>query len=339
MVAAPNTSPLVTSATAGPRRVWITWEVHRRTRGIAAALRPNLELVEITYSGSTAMRYLNCLLRTFAALLRTRPQVLMVQAPSIVLAAFAVVMRPFFRYKLVVDAHNEAVEPYSSTAEPIKRIWRWIVRSADLTIVTNSALSLRVRELGGRASILPDAVPSAPRGAPLDANGKRIVTVISTYAADEPFAAILEATPAFGESVNLYSTGKAAKFLAQYRKPVPPAVKFTGFLNDADYWQLLRSSDVIVDLTLKDNCLVCGAYEAVAVGRPAVLSDNGATRELFSRGVIYTKPDAASIAAAVTEALQRTPQLAEEMSALREQMQIDWQGALQRADQAMLRLS
>lgn len=336
-VAQVNPQPL-SGTSAGERRVWITWEVHRRTRGIADALQPQLQLIEITYSGSTVMRYLSCLARTFVALVRTRPHMLMVQAPSIVLAAFAVLMRPFMRYTLVVDAHNEAVEPYSSTAPFIKSIWRWIVRSADLTMVTNTALSRRVGELGGRAAILPDRVPTAPEGPLLQAGGNRIITVISTYAADEPFEAILQAVPALGANLRVFSTGKAAKFLAQYDKPVPPNVEFTGFLSDADYWQLLRSSDVIIDLTLKDNCLVCGAYEAVAVARPAVLSDNSATRELFSRGVVYTRPDAEAIAAAVIEALRRNDELSADMQALRQRMHADWQGALKQADQAMRRL-
>ena len=39
----------------------------------------------------------------------------------------------------------------------------------------------------------------------------------------------------------------------------------------------------MLDLTLKPNCLVCGAYEALALQKPMVLTGNPATRDLFER--------------------------------------------------------
>ena len=80
---------------------------------------------------------------------------------------------------------------------------------------------------------------------------------------------------------------------------MPRNVRFTGFLAEQDYWDLLRGADGIIDLTLKPNCLVCGAYEALAVGRPMLLSDNAASMELFGDGATYTDNTPQGIRSAV----------------------------------------
>jgi glycosyltransferase involved in cell wall biosynthesis len=76
---------------------------------------------------------------------------------------------------------------------------------------------------------------------------------------------------------------------------VPPNVRFTGFLDELDYWSLLRSADAIVDLTLMDDCLVCGSYEALALGKPMLLSNNSASVELFGDCAVFTNNTAADI--------------------------------------------
>jgi hypothetical protein len=56
----------------------------------------------------------------------------------------------------------------------------------------------------------------------------------------------------------------------------------TGFLDEQDYWELLASSDAVMDLTTLADCLVCGAYEAIAVNRPMILSNNAASAATFA---------------------------------------------------------
>jgi hypothetical protein len=51
----------------------------------------------------------------------------------------------------------------------------------------------------------------------------------------------------------------------------------------------------VVDLTLKPDCWVCGAYDAVAVGRPTLLSHNPAGVELFGDRALFTDNTAGSI--------------------------------------------
>ena len=80
---------------------------------------------------------------------------------------------------------------------------------------------------------------------------------------------------------------------------LPANVRLTGYLPRADYENLLRSVDAVMVLTSAEENLVCGGYEAVAAGKPLILSDTGALRELYGRGVVFTANRADAIAAAV----------------------------------------
>jgi glycosyltransferase involved in cell wall biosynthesis len=269
----------------------LTWFEHRRTKELCAGLRFELSVLDTDLRGSP--RYLMLSARTLLLLARRRPRVLLVQNPSLVLAALAVAVRVVLRYRLIVDAHNEAVVPFIHRQRWVERLSHWILRKADLTIVTNRQLAGVVERCGGRAFTLPDRIPVPAAAAARALPGAFNVVLIATFAPDEPVAEVLEAVR--GTNVELYVTGNHRKLDRCIAATVPPNVRFTGYLNDEDYWILLRSADAIVDLTLMDDCLVCGAYEALAIGRPMILSRNSASVELFGDSAIFTDNTALDI--------------------------------------------
>lgn len=269
----------------------LSWFHHRRTRELCAGL--GIELVPLATPYGGVRRYLVLTARTIGLLARRRPRVLLVQNPSLVLSALAVVLRGAFRYRLVVDAHNEAVDPYENRQFWIGGLSRWVVRRANLTIVTNRQLAQLVRGQRGVPFILPDRIPKAPGGPPRRLDAAFNVVLIATFAKDEPISAIFDAVR--DAELDLYVTGNPARLPASVKAAAPPNVRFTGFLAEEDYWSLLRSADAIVDLTLKPDCLVCGAYEALALGKPVLLSGNAASIELFNDGALYTDNSPADI--------------------------------------------
>ena len=77
--------------------------------------------------------------------------------PLLILATLVLAARPFLgRYKVVMDAHNEAVAPFTHAYWPITSLTRHVLRAADVTIVTNAALAEQVRQIGGNPHVLPD---------------------------------------------------------------------------------------------------------------------------------------------------------------------------------------
>jgi len=262
----------------------LTWSEHRRMAELCAGL--GLELVILGTVRRGALRYLLLGRQTMTLLWRRRPAVLLVQNPSLVLSALCAVMRKLLGYTLVVDAHNEAVEPYVNRQWWVKWLSRWVIRHTDLTIVTNRQLATQVASQGGRPFTLADRVPVPLGGATRSLDGTFNAVLVATFAADEPVAAVLEAVR--GIDIQLYVTGNHVRLDPGVAAGAPPNVRFTGFLREPDYWGLLRSADAIVDLTLMDNCLVCGAYEALALGKPMLLSNNSASIELFGDCAVYT---------------------------------------------------
>ena len=107
---------------------------------------------------------------------------------------------------------------------------------------------------------------------------------------DEPYLEIIQAARLIDASVCLYITGRYQRPARIILDQAPSQCGLTGFFSDQDYINLLYSCDVVMDLTLMQDCLVCGAYEAVALGKLVILSDTEALKKLFlQRGCIYRK--------------------------------------------------
>lgn len=294
-----------------PGTLAITWEQHRRTRELCDWL--GLPLHEVTFSAPRLKRYLKLGTRTLQLLKQQRPKVLYVQNPSLILATLVLAARPFLgRYKVIMDAHNEAVAPFTHAYWPVTSLTRHALRAADVTIVTNAALADQVREIGGTPHVLPDRLPTPPFVAtpPIELDGPLRVMVVATYAADEPIAEIIEAARLLGDDYQLSITGRETKLPAEQRARLPSNVKQTGFLSEEAYWELMRDSHLVLDLTLKPNCLVCGAYESLALLRPMVLTGNPATVDLFGKVALFpNEHDARSIAECLQRSRQQLAQL------------------------------
>ncbi|MDR2153715.1 MAG: glycosyltransferase [Burkholderiaceae bacterium] len=304
--------------------VAVTWEKHRRMQGLCARLR--LPLFELTHSGGRAARYLWLTWRTIRLVLAERPRVLLVQNPSIVLTLLALVLRPFGRYRLLVDAHNEAVQPFIHSQWPVPGLARWLLRRADLTIVTNSKLADEVERAGGRAFVLPDSLPEAPfEETVLQPTEQALnIMVVSTYAPDEPIADILAVADRQRDKFRFHITGNDRKLAPELRAGLAPNVRLTGFVPEHDYWLLMRDSHVVLDLTLMPDCLVCGAYEALAACRPMILSNNDASRELFGEVAVLAEQGTEGIERALLTARANYANLADKMAESRTQFEHAW---------------
>jgi len=305
--------------------VFMTWFRHRRTTEISRHLQ--IQLIELITDRRGLARYLELTLRTISILRRMRPKVLIVQSPSLVLSILALLLRPLLRYSLVVDAHNEAVEPYLNTSKAVLALTHWVLRRADRIIVTNPPLAEKVAQRGGRPVVLPDRIPETP---PLhrqvSTSGFHIV-VISTFAGDEPLDVVLGAAQQLASIATFSITGNAAKLPPRLKPRIGSNVKLTGFLEEVDYWSLLASCDMVMDLTTMEDCLVCGAYEAIAVGTPLILSDNRASAQLFYDAALFTPNTSDAVVATVHRAIEQHQVLTSKMTDARARIERLWQVA------------
>ena len=73
--------------------------------------------------------------------------------------------------------------------------------------------------------------------------------------------------------------------------PSTENIILTGFISDSDYHDLIESCDAMIVLTRRDDCLTCGAYEALSSCKTGVLSDTEVLRKTFGDAFLYSKAD------------------------------------------------
>jgi glycosyltransferase involved in cell wall biosynthesis len=317
--------------------VWLTWERQRRNAGLSGAL--GAQLLELDLRGGRLRRYARLIPRTWRLLREHRPRLVIVQNPSLVLTVEALLFGALARIPVVVDAHNAGIRPLDGKSRLFGMLAAALVRRSTLTIVTNEVLATVVRGWKGRAFVLPDAIPNLPGGRPYSRrSGHALVLAVGSFARDEPYEAVIEAARLLGPNVTIHMTGNPKGQLDRLLAMAPVNVRFTGFLPEEDYVGLLRASDIVLDLTTRDDCLVCGAYEAVAVGKAMVLSDTAVNRAYFSVGAMYTGSSAQAIAETIRDAVAARVRLEAEVRVLREHLVADWEWRIQELAQLLAAL-
>ena len=316
-------------------KIWITWEHHRRTSELASAI-PGLRLFELESETARQLNsklerllhYPNLLLQTIRILVQERADIVIVQNPSVLLSLFMVTFGKVLAPNVIVDAHNGGVRPFHAKYTWLKPIFSIIHRWAELIIVTNDELAKIIRKNRGRPFILQDKIPSLDAPADIPLEGEFNLVLVCTFEPDEPFQEVIEAANLLDSSICIYITGKYEKAQKDIIKHAPTNVIFTGFLSEGKYISILNSCDIIIDLTLEPDCLVCGAYEAVAIGKPLILSDAPALRNYFCKGAVYTENTAVAIAQAVHYAINNKERLDKEIKQLKKEITTDWNNKL-----------
>jgi len=292
-------------------RVWITWE--RQTRNISMARLFECQYLELISNRHKLIRYVILTYKTLKILNQLKPQEIFFQNPSIVLAAVCACYKIFNKRKKVIgDFHNAAIEPSS-----LSFVNRFVARHVDLTIVSNENLIPKVKAMGGVPCVVPDPIPAKHIADKLPANdvenNEQAIVFICSWASDEPISVVLDAyieSAVYARGIKLYITGRVradrlSRSIDEYNSL---GVRFLGFVDEDKYWELIEHSICNIDLTTRDDCLVCGAYESIAVGNTVILSGNQASQAYFKDYCLYTnntvpdlKEKILSVAMAVTE--------------------------------------
>ena len=278
------------------KKVWVTWE--RQRRNLSMSNQVDAKLYELISNHRGLYRYFILSFRTIILLNKEKPDVLFCQNPSIVLSFIALLLKFMFSYKLVVDAHNAGVYPNEGNSKFLNALAKIIVKYSDLVIVTNSSLASVCKAWGGRpivvADPLPDISPEDIRSRLLKIQNESFVPnflFICSWSNDEPVNEVFSAARLL-KSVSIRITGKAPKSIS---RDLPENITLLGFISEEDYLKELRLCDGVLVLTKRNDCLNCGAYEAVSAEKPGILSDKLTIKNYFSKGFLYSKNDTIDI--------------------------------------------
>ena len=335
--------------TTGKKSIWITWESQPRNRSMSQEV--GAKLYELHHGGNRLVRYLVLSGKTIDLIIRSSVKCVYVQNPSIILSSIAIVVAKLCRKPVIVDAHNAGVFPLEGRSRWLNRWCQSLFRGADITIVSNEYLADYVRSHGGRPAVVPDpplhiAAPTtlpfnqvAANAAGNNAAGKKgkwTLLFICTWAADEPYMNVIEAARKLPKDILIAITGKYQNKLTPNQiESLPENVKLLGFLPGDDYHDQLWSADAIMDLTTRDHCLVCGAYETVAVEKPGIISDLAVNRAYFNKGFVYCDNTVDGIVDAVERAKKDDRRLQTEIAQLKKEHGVSWRDYLQKLLQAV----
>jgi hypothetical protein len=239
----------------------------------------------------------------------------------------AVLLAPILRLRVVMDAHNEAVQPFTHDSQFMRWLVRFTIRRAYLVIVTNDELATVISASGGRSYVLPDAIPTPPAHTAPDSSARvPSALIICTYALDEPLAVYVDTARRLQDSVEFRLTGRPDERALGMLRNATPNLKVLGFLAHAEYWEELVRSNTVIDLTLKPNCLVCGAYEAIGAGKSPILSEGVSNARTFGEIATLVANSSDDLARAVIYALANPKR--QEVAEFRERYMSEWRDRL-----------
>ncbi|MBD3586644.1 glycosyltransferase [Salinimonas sp. HHU 13199] len=255
---------------------------------------------QVLSSRKRFFRYLHCITET-VKIFKSGYRFVFVQNPSIVLSALAVIAKPIFGYKLIIDAHNAGVRPKEGKYPVLQWFNLTILRASDCVIVTNEPLKHYLTEKGILSAVVSDPLPDLTM--PKKPDYSNFVFVVCSWAEDEPISVYIEVAKARSD-LNFIFSGNFRKYFSEADlKNLPHNIILAGFVDEDEYVGLLHDAKAIVDLTEREDCLVCGAYEAISASQKVILSDTPVNRELFGNAAFYTKNNSGALNRSIDEAL------------------------------------
>ena len=126
------------------------------------------------------------------------------------------------------------------------------------------------------------------------------IIVINTFSDDEPLGVILEAAQQIQE-IKFFITGDITKCPKWAVHNKSNNVIFTNFLPKDKYIEAILNSDAVMVLTTRQNTMQMGAYEAVALERPILISNSELLVSTFNKGCVYVENNYSSIRTGIKE--------------------------------------
>jgi glycosyltransferase involved in cell wall biosynthesis len=305
---------------------FIAWtSYHRRSGLLAQHLGATIHHICRGRQGELVLaplRYLAQARASWRVLRQERPDIVFVQNPPIFSVLVVSLYARRYKARYVIDSH---------TGTFLSPKWRWslglhhlLSHGALTTIVHNKSQEEIVKEWKCRYTVLADPLGDFPKGEPFHFDGQFNVAVVGSSFPDEPTDVMLEAARKL-KGVCFYFTGDFGRIDRRLLRKKPENCYFTGYLPDEQYVGLLRGADSVMVLTTRDHTLLCGAFEAVSLGTPLIISDWPILREYFSKGTVYIPNTVEGVCGGVRQAQGEPATLRRDILLLREELQAEWE--------------
>jgi len=292
--------------------IWITWHEHRRTRSLVDALggMPT----HVFDDHRPLQRNLLGPLWTLRTLWRARPRLVFLHFSYLLMVACLMygLVPGRRRPVLICDCHNKALkkEIGGVLARPFAAFKRFLLGRADMLVVTNERLAPYAEGYNASVAVLRDPLTDwrgadeAFRAEAARSGERPHVLFVCSFDRDEPVDLVMSVAPDIVSELDLdvVISGDPARVDVPDAVADEPRIRLPGYMPAGEYGRTLCRAEVVIVLTDDEDCLVCGAYEAVGASRGTVLSDKRALRDCFGDCAVYAAHRSGDLLAAVAAA-------------------------------------
>jgi glycosyltransferase involved in cell wall biosynthesis len=288
--------------------LYLVWYLHgRRAETLSRELGAKLVFVYEARLRSFWLRPLGYIIQgwnTWRLLEAERPALVITQSPPVfapVAVALWCKLRGRKRASYILDCHPGTF---------YQRYWRWalplirpLARGAVVSLLCNEDAQNYLSKWHTNYLFLPDGLPDLSSGScSVGTEGDARIAVISTFEKDEPILELLEAA-CLTPHVTYYLTGDLRRATKEMYAIKPENVIFTGYLQGGVYNGLLHNVQGIMVLSNLKSTLSCGAFEALSLAKPTIISNTPEQSKWFSNGFIMVENTREGIAQGVDKLL------------------------------------
>lgn len=274
------------------------------------------------------IKYIPMWFKTWAVLFKQRPSAVFVVNTPVFAPLCVYTYCRVARIPYVMNIHGHSFSG---------RRWGWsrpliaaLARRALVNLVDFSEYKRLFESWGARTLILEDVPPSMTHE-PLERTttpSQFNVTVISTFAGDEPLHLVSEAVRRL-PGVCCYILGDTGLADKRLLDSAPENVTFPGYLKGDAYWNQLGSSQAIMTLTTNADSLVAGGLDGMYLGKPLILSRQSVLVDYFNKGTVFVDHTVESIADGIRQAQEHEKTLAQQVAELAIEKRERWEGTFQ----------
>jgi hypothetical protein len=271
--------------------VFISWskEGSRRTEHLAKFL--NFEIFRFSLFPRklifSIIKFPIQFFKTIIYLFKTKPEIVIIEFCQPIIGLSSFIYKYFYGKKIIVDMHSG---PFVSKKwQFFKPITHFVLKNSDLILIHDETIKEKlIFEKNKKIVVLHD--PIFFKKSP-SLNNKEYFVFPASWDKDEPIKEIIKASFLL-KNIEIFITGKKRIKIHE----VPQNLKFTGFLPDEDFYNLLKNSKGIISLTKWDYTLTFASFEAINLEKPLIVSNKKSFRKFFGDSVIYVENEPYSIA-------------------------------------------
>jgi glycosyltransferase involved in cell wall biosynthesis len=315
---------------SGGRPVAVAWSLFQaRTESLATAIGGTpLFVAGDRMRASTLLlplRYVRDAITTWLAFRRAQPSVVLVITPPVFAPLTAFLWCALHRRPMVIDCHTTALHSRKwGWALPVHRLLMW---RAQAVIVHTEEAEAEVKGWTPRVVLVPDDLPEPVSILPQRSDTRASVLVAGSLDSGEPLRQTLEAARLIPE-VAVRLTGDPERVPVAVRASAPPNAVFTGWLEYPRFLAELMTAEVVAAFSTDPGIMNRAAFEAVALGRPLVLTDLPGLRRRFGEAALFTPNDPPAMARTLRKAIEERVELAERSRRLQARLRADRAQAL-----------